>query len=405
MATAGALALLAAPAYAQSQWQDERDWRSQDRAQYDDRYSYPDQRRASGGERSARRWQDERAMRWRDARSGDAWRYERPYSMRERERLYWNESDRYSERDARRFSRDRNRDERNAGVPSYPRDFYAGRGADQFQGRQYMPPGFDYYDYYGAERPSNRPDYSDRRAMDEGQGDRSRWDRSRMQAEREWRDRDMAEREWRDREMAGRTPGWREDYRRWARGQRDLYDGRYRLPDYDGDFAGSTGVGMGDMTGRGVGMPDYYQGESGGAFHHDPRRWANIMRSQRSAERDFRDEMAQSVEQQDGSTRRGGPPVARAVAGSDRDEPSADTQPNIPGQSQGSVGHPRSAQTTGQGQGVMETNTSEVKQPETQIPEQSLGTVGHPGERETTGQGSGVAEQPAGNENGSTDSR
>jgi len=397
IAAAGSMAAAATPTFA-DQWRGSDDDRRA-RTQGDYRSDYAPSDRRGYDEGYDRQWRDQR--RWRDARDADAWRYERPYSPRMQDRMSWSEFDRSqwrdrwrddqrAQRDWRDMQRQRNA-QRGEELPSYPRDFYAGRGPDQYQGRQYMPPGFDYYDFYGAERPSNRPDMRDR--MSEGRTydrrmDDARSDRARM--------RDMRERE--NAAMAERDRYWRDDYRRWARGQRDLYDGRYQLPDYDGDFAGSTGVGMGDLTGRGVGMPDYYQGERGGSFHRNPERWARIMRAQEMAEQEFRDGISPNGSEQSMQEpqRRSRPPVARAVAGEDDDRESAQAQPDIPGQSQGAVGHPRSAQTTGQGQGVIETNTDEPTQPDTQIPEQSLRSLGHPEDAETTGQGSGVAETPAG---------
>ncbi len=402
IAAAGSMAAAAVPASAE-QWRNadsDRRWQSRAQGDYRSDYSRSDRPYYDGRYEQGydRQWGDQRGRG--NARGGDQWRYDRPYSPRVQDRLSWSEFEesqwRQRWRDDQRAQRDwrdmqRQRDaQRGQGMPSYPSDFYAGRGPDQYQGRQYMPPGFDYYDFYGAERPSNRPDMrnrmSERRMSDRGMDD-ARWNDQRM------RERENAA-------MAERDRYWRDEYRRWARGQRDLYDGRYQLPDYDGDFAGSTGVGMGDLTGRGVGMPDYYQGERGGSFHRNPERWARIMRAQERAEQEFRDGIAPDGSGQEiqDPQRRSRPPVARAVAGDD-DRESAQSQPDIPGQSQGSVGHPRQAQTTGQGQGVIETNTDEPKQPDTQIPEQSLRSLGHPEDAETTGQGAGVAEQPAGNNN------
>ncbi|MCW5622595.1 MAG: hypothetical protein KIS79_15915 [Burkholderiales bacterium] len=87
--------------------------------------------------------------------------------------------------------------------------------------------------------------------------------------------------------------------------------------------------------------------------------------------------------------------LGRAEAGTDTSQSSAE-QAEIPAQSLDSVGSPEQAQTTGQGQGVLESNSAEPLQPNVQqIPEQSLGATGHPQQADTTGQGEGVADQPA----------
>ncbi|HZP86273.1 MAG TPA: hypothetical protein VFB54_05595 [Burkholderiales bacterium] len=109
--------------------------------------------------------------------------------------------------------------------------------------------------------------------------------------------------------------------------------------------------------------------------------------------------------QRDGTMEKSDEILGRARAGTDQPPTSAQQQPNIPGQSQTTVGHPREAQTTGEGQGVIESNTSEVKQPDTQVPEQSMRSLGHPREADTTGQGEGVAETPAGSAQGNNSSQ
>ncbi len=148
------------------------------------------------------------------------------------------------------------------GDQSYYPDYDSGRGGDAYSDRGWRKQryydrnleegaGYTYRDdpyYQNREWDSRRysrqaPGYYRDRSGQQDWGYRDRW------GERD---------DWR-----GSAQGWRDDRRggrwhgdRWGEGSGDTYDG-YRGPQ-------SRGQGMGDMTGRGWGYPDYYQGESGG---------------------------------------------------------------------------------------------------------------------------------------------
>lgn len=386
-----AASTLCAPLFAQSQ---QRYYDGSDRGQYDYRDRYGDDRgRDSYQDRyysrndPAMRWSRD-AMQWRDQRSG------RNDQQDWRDRMSMRDYDRYRRgsqgwQGAQGWPDYQDRYGGGRGIPSYPRDFYAGRGPDQYDGRQFMAPGFDYYDFYGSDRASNRPESSQWRA-DRGE---QRWSRDRY-ARGQWGSRygqsfddygDARGNEMADARDRDRMNSLRE---------------RNRMRQYEDNFAGGTDTGRNDVYGRGSDMPDYYQSDRGQRFHGNRAQWQRMWRDQQAARMD--EQMGQNRDSdrqtnaQNGE-RRGGPPIARARAGTDTTPESAQAQSNIPGQSQTAVGHPDKAQTTGQGQGVIESGANAVKQPDTQIPEQSMTAVGHPDESEPTGQGGGVAEQPAGN--------
>lgn len=96
-------------------------------------------------------------------------------------------------------------------------------------------------------------DYRDRRDYGDRRGDRGDWSAEARgyRDDRSFRD-DRSDRD--DRAYRGDWRGGRWHDGRWGEGAADAYE-RYPGP--------GRGQGMGDMTGRGWGYPDYYQGERG----------------------------------------------------------------------------------------------------------------------------------------------
>jgi len=200
-----------------------------------------------------RRWHEQMAQqRMLDRRGGDYGArsdyYDDDYAERrgsgnyyDRGPRYRDGGDYYSDRGDWRGPRGRSFDER-YGYRDDP--YYSGRDYDD---RRYgRSPGY-YEDDWSAQRD---------RLYGQDRGYRGRWSDS-----RDWRRDDMQgfrdDRQWR----GGR---WHDE--RWGEGTADNDDyGRYP--------GQSRGQGMGDMTGRGWGYSDPYQGETGGAMSGSGGRW------------------------------------------------------------------------------------------------------------------------------------